>query len=445
MNAATAALRPPLPLDHLATLEASGELTLPPAMVATLQPLGGERFLALGGRDGLCLVRADAVPAPALASLRLALFGSLEGFGIADLFSLLTMNRQNGLLLLLAGAIEKSLTFRRGEIVGASSNLPHERIGQVLYRTGKLTREALAGAEADAARVPGKRFGRLLLEGKRLDLETLHWGLRYQAEEIAYSIFRLERGSFLLFEGDVTAGAEIPFAIDTQGVLMESYQRIDELSRIGKRVRDGAAVFRRTGKPPGAGTDERLRHGLGLIDGRRPVAEIVRATGWGEFATLKALYEMVEEGLIEQAEAPARDVEPATVLLHALIDRHRRSLELLADVLKAKNTAVDLGRVADAFLRTAPDSTRAVLHGIALGTPQRLSREALLENADRILARSPDAAGRPPATTSLLRGELIGRALAEWTDFQGIVARNVLPAFEARELLSYVRAIEQSA
>lgn len=436
----------PLPSDRLALLEASGEITLPAAVLDALKPLRSERFLALSeGREEICLLAAQELPQEVLAAPRLALSGSLEHFGIADLFSLLTMSRRSGLLLLLSGSARRSLTFRRGEIVAASSSLPQDRIGQALYRTGKLSREALEQAEASLA--PGKRFGRILLEQKLLDLETLHWGLRYQAEEIVYAVFRLNRGRFFLFDGDFDAegGGGLPLPLDTQGVLMEGFQRIDELSRIGKRIRDARAVFRPTARRLPAGADERLRHVVAVIGAGKSVEEIVRATGWGEFATFKALHQLLEEGWIEEAESATEPREdPAALLLAALIDRYSRAFQLLVDVLKAKSSAVDLARVADAFLRNASDQTRAVLQGVPLGTPQRLSTELLLENADRVLPQGAEPRRERRGTTALLRGELIGRALAEWTAFQSVVVRNLLPAFEARELLSYVRAIEQS-
>lgn len=439
-----AVLPPELPANRLALLEASGEITLPAAVLDALKPLRSERFLALSeGREEICLLPAEELPEAVLNAPRLALSGSLEHFGVADLFSLLTMSRRSGLLLLLSGSARRSLTFRRGEIVAAASSLPQDRIGQALYRTGKLSREALEQAEASL--VPGKRFGRILLEQKLLDLETLHWGLRYQAEEIVYAVFRLHRGRFFLFDGDFGGSGELPLPLDTQGVLMEGFQRIDELSRIGKRIRDAHAVFRPTARRMPAGADERLHHVLALIGGGKSVEEIVRATGWGEFATFKALHQLLEEGWIEEAEGPAEPREdPVVLLLCALIDRYSRAFQLLVDVLKAKSTAVDLARVADAFLRNASDQTRAVLQGIPLGAPQRLPTELLLENADRLLAQGTEPRRERRGTTALLSGELIGRALAEWTAFQSVVVRNLLPAFEARELLSYVRAIEQS-
>ena len=401
--------------DRIATLGRSGDLTLPGGVLRALRLLRPESFLVFSeGRQFIHMIRADAGPAALLKAEHISLHGSLESFGIADLFSLLNMSRRSGLLLLIADPAQKSVYFRRGEIVFAGSNLLEDRLGQVLYRTGKLSREALAEAEKHVE--PGKRFGALLLERKLIDPSSLLWGVKYQIEEIIYSVFRLSQGSFFFFDGDFADGDLAQFSIDTNNVLMEGYQRVDELGLIGQHIRGHSTVLRPTGRKVEAKLPDRLVRVLALVDGRSTVEEIVRATGWGEFNTFKVLYKLLKAGLVEVRDEPSpRPVkeDTADTGLLALVETYNRAFLLLRDVLRAKAVEVDLGRVFEVFLRQASDSTRAVFHGLFLGASRRLSAEQLLDNADHLLlleAASLHSTGEPQADR---RRRLLLQALSE--------------------------------
>ena len=384
--------------DRVATVSRGGDLTLPGGVLHDLRLLRPEPFLVFSeGRQFVHMIRADAGPAALLKAERISLHGSIESFGIADLFSLINMSRRSGLLLLIADPAQKTVYFRRGEIVFAGSNLPEDRLGQVLYRTGKLSREALDEAERHVE--PGQRFGAMLLERKLIDSNALLWGVKYQIEEIIYSVFRLSRGSFFFFDGDFAEDDLAQFSIDTNNVLMEGYHRVDELGLIGEHIRGHGTVLRPTGRKAEAKLPDRLVRVLALVDGRSTVEEIVRATGWGEFNTFKVLYKLLKAGLAEvqdePAPRPAKEDTDAGLL--ALVEAYNRAFLLLRDVLRAKTVEVDLGRVFEVFLRHASDSTRAVFHGVVLGASRRPTAAAV--SSSRPWASGPPSR-RPPSATS---------------------------------------------
>lgn len=435
--------------DRIVNVGRGGELTLPPAVQRDLRLLRPEPFVVFSeGRQFIHMIRADAGPGALLKAERISLHGSIEGFGIADLFSLLNMSRRSGMLLLLADQVQKSIYFRRGEIVFAGSNQPEDRLGQILYRTGKLSREALANAEAHVT--PGQLFGAMLLERGLIDLNSLLWGIKHQIEETVYSVFRLSQGHFFFFDGDFVDEELARFSIDTNNLLMEGYQRVDELGLIGQHIRGHGTVLRQTGRKVEAKLSDRLVLILGFVDGRNRVEDIVRATGWGEFNTFKALYKLLKAGLVEVADEPAArpsapSSDPSTAEVQALVETYNRVFMLLRDVLRAKAVDADLGRVFEAFLRNAAsDSTRAVFHGIVLGSSRRMSPEQLLDNVDHLLLLEAASLRLTDDSPAARRRELVARALAEWTSFQTIVVRNLMPASEASELVLYVRAIERS-
>jgi hypothetical protein len=213
---------------------------------------------------------------------------------------------------------------------------------------------------------------------------------------------------------------------------------------IGEHIRGHGTVLRPTGRKADAKLPDRLMRVLALVDGRNTVEELVRATGWGEFNTFKVLYKLLKAGLVEVRDeaprSPAASEDPSTREIQALVETYNRAFMLLRDVLRAKAVDVDLGRVFEVFRRAAADSTRSVFHGLVLGSSRRMSAEQLLDNVDHLLLLEAASLRGGDSPADRRRG-LVLQALAEWTAFQALVVRNLLPAAEAGELVSYVEAI----
>lgn len=439
---------------HRIVLESGGELTLPGPVLRRLRLHQPEPFLAFPqGRHAVQLLRSGVTLGSIRKVREAALSGDLERFGIADLFSLVNMSRRTGLLLIVADAAQKSVHFQRGEIVFAESNLFHDRLGQILYRVGKLSREALDEAEANLR--AGQRFGAMLLERKLIDVNALWWGIKHQIEEIVYSVFALKEGNFFFFDGGFLEPELLHFTIDTNGVLMEGYQRLDEWSVIRARIPGPETVLLPTGKALQEKLSENLVQLLRRVDGRRSVDELVRAAGWGEFNTYKLLYQLLQAGLVNAQDAEtaappaaAADADPLAAELTALIETHNRAFLLIQDVLRAKTVEADFGRLFQAFLRNASHRTRGVLQGLELGGPRPFTfpPRQLLENLDELdrFEAHTTSQGRdlPPGDS---RCERLETALAEWMALLTAALRNLLPASEARELAGYARTIAGSA
>jgi hypothetical protein len=320
---------------------------------------------------------------------------------------------------------------------------------------GKLSAAALA--EAEGHLVPGKRFGAVLLERKLIDSSGLWWGIKYQVEEIIYSVFRIAHGSFLFFDGDHADNELAHFTIDTNNVLMEGYRRVDEWGLIASQIKDRRTVLRPAAKKPRGKLEDRLERLLAMIDGTTTAEDLVRATGWGEFNTYKSLYNLLKAGLVEAVEgegggrrsgSTAGGAEGPRVAgwaeLVEVVEAYERVFFLIRDVLAAKAVEVDLRRAFTAFLKSASDRTRALLQGLDLGAGRRIAVEALAENVEHLLRMDSASSqgGSPPPPDREVR--LPQTALCEWTAFQIALVHNLLPAAEAAELVSYVRAIERS-
>ena len=78
----------------------------------------------------------------------MALEGTLRDFSLSDIFQLIGLQRKTGVLTLRSAEDVVTVSFLDGKVVGADSlnKRLEDRLGQVLLKTGAVTR-----AELDAA------------------------------------------------------------------------------------------------------------------------------------------------------------------------------------------------------------------------------------------------------------------------------------------------------
>ncbi|UCD83661.1 MAG: DUF4388 domain-containing protein [Deltaproteobacteria bacterium] len=158
-----------------------------------------------------------------------AIKGDLESFGPADIISFIELNRKTGILVFEFEKVSKSVFFREGNIIYASSSLEKDRLGESLCRAGKISPEQLDKVIGEVS--PERNIGKVLVEGGFITAKELWLGLRRQVEEIVYSIFYHKEGSFTFLEGNLSRDNVINLNMSTQNLMMEGIRRIDEWSR----------------------------------------------------------------------------------------------------------------------------------------------------------------------------------------------------------------------
>src|SRR5829696_7672500 len=108
-----------------------------------------------------------------------SLAGSLASFKLPDVFTFLAAARKTGMLTLAAGEREAYVFFRGGGIVYAASNQESLRIGAVLLRKKKITREQAKAVDELILR-GGGRFGEIAIEQGIVTPELLEELLKVQ-------------------------------------------------------------------------------------------------------------------------------------------------------------------------------------------------------------------------------------------------------------------------
>jgi hypothetical protein len=223
--------------------------------------------------------------------------GQLSQLPVPDLLQHLRVSKGTGILSLVSGGARKALYVKDGRVVFASSNLPNDRLGEILIREGKITVE-----EYDAsikAISKGKRQGKVLVEMGALSPKDLWEGVQFQVREIVYSIFQWEDGQFHFEESSLPEKERITVDLDICDLIIVGIRRVDASGAVQTRYPDGDAVLELIEQIAPESLEPYETHVLNLVDGERSVLEVCRESEIGDNETLKVLYALLCSALVK--------------------------------------------------------------------------------------------------------------------------------------------------
>jgi hypothetical protein len=231
--------------------------------------------------------------------------GDLSRIQLPDVLSFLAMIRGSGKLVLRHDELERTIHWKEGEIVFATSNSPEHSLGQFLLRNGKITQEQY---EESKRRVTAQmRHGKILVQMGAISPKDLWWGVKHQVLDILYSLFSWKGGSFTFLDSaDELANERIMLAINTSSVIMEGVRRLDESARIREKITGVDMIF---AKVPGAVPDFRELEMAAAeievcnnIDGKLTVRELIGKSELTEFEVTRILFQLLSARMIEPAQ-----------------------------------------------------------------------------------------------------------------------------------------------
>ncbi len=230
--------------------------------------------------------------------------GDLSRIQLPDVLSFLAMIRGSGKLVLRHDDLERTIHWKDGEIVFATSNSLEHSLGQFLLRNGKITQEQY---EESKRRVTSHtRHGKLLVQMGALSPKDLWWGVKHQVLDILYALFGWKDGSFTFVDStDELANERIVLSINTSSVIMEGIRRLDEYARIKEKITSLEMVFV---KVPGAAPDFRELEMAASeievydnIDGKLTIRELIGKSDLTEFEVTRILFQLLSARRIETA------------------------------------------------------------------------------------------------------------------------------------------------
>jgi hypothetical protein len=222
--------------------------------------------------------------------------GQISQLPLPDMLQHLRESKATGILSLVSGGARKALYIKVGRVVFASSNLPNDRLGELLLREGKITVEEYEASIRAISK--GKRQGRVLVEMGALSPKDLWEGVQSHIREIVYGIFQWDDGQFHFEESTLPEKERITVDLDIQDLILVGIRRVDAAGAIQARYPEGDQVLERGSGETPTSLEPYETHVLGLVDGERSVLEICRESEIGDNETMKVLYAMLCTGLI---------------------------------------------------------------------------------------------------------------------------------------------------
>ncbi len=290
-------------MDGHLRIDEAGRLLAVGHLRQQLQAEAGEYVLA--SSDGFMLSFQRVSHAPMVEECRapIILQGDLGALhSSVDVINFMGAAKLSGSLVFLQGDTRKWLYFKAGEVIGAGSTDPEDRLGEVLYRYGILSREILDQATEECRRYR-RPFGNYLLEKGVLSPNDLLQHVRCQVEEIVFSVILLKQGDFYLTSFDVEQ-LPSPISLNIQSLLMEGLQRSDELIHFRNEIPNDDIYFERLDAAAHKLTTKETLV-LQMLDQPHSVDELMRLTHLGPFDTLKSLFGLKNQHLVRIIDPPS--------------------------------------------------------------------------------------------------------------------------------------------
>jgi hypothetical protein len=283
------------------TVGPEGQVAVPPRQAESLGLSGGGDVDVLSARGAFALV----VPARADAP-RAYFAGSLASLTVAEVVQFVFSSLKTGVLLVAVGADadrrpdeperlrRRSLYFKDGQVVFASSSDPADRLGPALLESGLV-------GPADLERCSrlvrsGRPLGQVLVDEGILTSAQLYEGITLQVKRIFLSAFLETAGEFAFLEGSSDQQNEVKLPERTRDLILQGMKRLDEAEQ-GRAAEEAAR-----GAPPEVEVAIEVEAPAPPPPGRRAVP---RASG--PFETYRRIFKRVFDGLASvERDAAAR-------------------------------------------------------------------------------------------------------------------------------------------
>ncbi len=232
----------------------------------------------------------------------MAIKGSLSEASFSDVLQLLTFSNKAGCLSVTDGRNFGNVFIRDCGIIYANLINRRDRLGDVLLGQNKISKEVLEKALV-RQREEKKRLGEILIEMDVITRADLEYFLRYQIEEVIYTMLAWETGYFS-FEPDLLPPIEeFSVFLAPEELLLEGARRIDEWKKLEGKLPPADTILKQKTREKPLNLTESEKKILSLANGERTIDEILKISEFDFFESNKIIYGLLSAGIIEKPEA----------------------------------------------------------------------------------------------------------------------------------------------
>ena len=138
-------------------------------------------------------------------------------------------DKSDGELIVAGSNFTKSLYFLNGNLVFARTNVIEERLGEILFKIGKIDQKQYYGI-AELIKTSSDRIGKILVNNNILNQRDLFFALIFQLRTIATSVFSLISGEWNFISEPPEVPEDSKFSISLPGIISEGTTKIGNIS-----------------------------------------------------------------------------------------------------------------------------------------------------------------------------------------------------------------------
>jgi hypothetical protein len=304
------------------TIGFDDQVAVPPREAEALGLAPGDPIDVVAAKGAFLLV----APARQGRSAQAYFAGSLAALTVPEVIQFVFTSLKSGVLLLSFGSEQeragargeqperlrrRSIYFREGQVVFASSSEPSDRLGPVLWRHGLAGWDALERCGRLVR--SGRPLGQVLVDEGVLSAGQLYTGVTHQVREILLGACLETEGEFAFLEGPHDESNAVKLQERTRDLLLEGMKRVDEAERLLAALGGRGVVLARAVEPP-PGVGEFAARLMRACDGQRTLAEAASESGLGLLEALRQAGPLFAAGALVPgvfAPRPAAEVAAA--------------------------------------------------------------------------------------------------------------------------------------
>jgi hypothetical protein len=260
----------------------------------------------------------------------MALLGTLKGFGVTEIFQLISQQMKTGALILSSPKANVTITFENGIIIGLTSDLwERDPRADVLLRGGYVNDKDLKAA-FESEKKNSERWHDILISKGQLKKIFLDRATHVVIKQTLLEVFQWREGGYKFDDWNTESESMLSCHIPTEGVILDTLRIIDEWPIIKQKMPpvDYCPV---TIIPI---TEEIVRHHelsdvdlhiYDLIDEKRTIERIVRESLEPPFEALSSIVRLMDIGLVEVFPEGAKDLRDISIARNLFVSKIKQS------------------------------------------------------------------------------------------------------------------------
>ncbi len=259
----------------------------------------------------------------------MALLGTLKGFGVTEIFQLISQQMKTGALILSSPKANVTISFENGVIAGITSDKwERDPRADVLLKAGYVNDKELKAA-FESEKKNSQRWDEILISKGQLKKIFLDRATNVIIKQTLLEVFQWGEGGYKFDDWNTESGSMLSCHIATEAAILDTLRIIDEWPTIKQKIPpvDYCPV---TVIPV---TEELVRHHqlddvdlhiYDLIDEKRTVERIVKESLEPPFEALSSIVRLMDSGIIEVFPEGAKDIRELSIAHNLFINKMKQ-------------------------------------------------------------------------------------------------------------------------